>query len=277
MIKYQNREYKIIDAHLHLPWQNKYSTIEKKSTALQNEMKRNGVDYGILIADSILDSNIGNNEQCLKVVNESNNLFLVFGFSPIERIDEQLRFAEVLLKEKKTVGIKLYPEHEDFGINDIRINDVRNLCIKYKVPLVVHTEWNDECYPQYSHPFFVKQLAENNPDLNIVCSHIWNPRVIKSFKLTEKLPNIFYDVSSFCMGAQFYLNNPETPFPNKEKAIEYLQHITGICPERVMFGSDYGALSMKEHIELVLDVKLDESKTYEVFYENANKIFKLDL
>ncbi len=68
----------------------------------------------------------------------------------------------------------------------MRINDVKNLCINYKVPLVVHTEWNDEYYPQYSHPFFVKQLAENNPDLNIVCSHIWNPRVIKSFSLTKK-------------------------------------------------------------------------------------------
>ncbi len=187
MIKHQNSKYKIIDAHLHLPWQDKYSTIEKKSIRLQNEMKKNGVNYGILIADSILDSNIGNNEQCLKVVNDSNNLFLVFGFSPLERIDEQLSFAEVLLGgEKKIVGIKLYPGHEDFCINDMRINDVKNLCINYKVPLVVHTEWNDEYYPQYSHPFFVKQLAENNPDLNIVCSHIWNPRVIKSFSLTKK-------------------------------------------------------------------------------------------
>ncbi len=64
-------------------------------------MKKNGVNYGILIADSILDSNIGNNEQCLKVVNDSNNLFLVFGFSPLERIDEQLSFAEVLLGGKR--------------------------------------------------------------------------------------------------------------------------------------------------------------------------------
>src|SRR5690554_6629653 len=277
MIKHQNSEYKIIDAHLHLPWQDKYSTIEKKTIRLQNEMKKNGVDYGILIADSILDSNIGNNEQCLKVVNDSNNLFLVFGFSPLERIDEQLSFAEVLLGENKIVGIKLYPGHEDFSINDMRIDDVKNLCINYKVPLVVQTEWNDEYYPQYSHPFFIKQLAKNNPDLNIVCSHVWNPRVIKSFSLTKKLPNVFYDISSFCMGEQFYLNNPETPFPNKEKAIEYLQEIIDICPERVMFGSDYGGLSIKEHIELVLDVKLDEGKLYKVFYENANKIFKLGL
>lgn len=61
------------------------------------------------------------------------------------------------------------------------------VCIKYGVPLFVHTEWNAEYYPQYSHPFFIKQLAENNPDLNIICCHIWNPRVMESFKLTQEL------------------------------------------------------------------------------------------
>lgn len=277
MMKFKDNEYKIIDAHLHLPWQDEYPTIEKKANKLQKEMKENGIDYGIVIADSILDSNIGNNKQCLNAVNNSNNLFLVFGFSPLERIDEQLRLAKTLLKEKKIVGIKLYPGHEDFCMNDIRIKDVKNLCIKYGVPLLVHTEWNAEYYPQYSHPFFIKQLAENNPDLNIICCHIWNPRVMESFKLTQELSNVFYDISSFCMGDQFYSNNPETSFPKKEKAIEYLQHIIDVCPERLMFGSDYGSLNIGEHLELVLKGKLKENEINKILYENANKIFRLGL
>ena len=277
MIKIENKEYKVIDAHLHLPWQDKYPTIDEKAIKLQNHMKENDIDYGILIADSILDSNIGNNEECLKVVNNFDNLFLIFGFSPLERIETQLKYAESLIKEKKIVGIKLYPGHEDFSMNDIRIKDIIALCIKYHIPLVLHTEWNNDHYAQYSHPFFIKQLAENNPDLNIVCSHIWNPRVLESFKLTEKLSNVFYDISSFSMGEEFYQNNPETSFPKKDKAIEYLKHIMDVCPERIIFGSDYGSLRIKEHLELVLDSKMKENEINKIIFENANRIYKLGL
>lgn len=216
MIKLENNQYKIIDSHLHLPWQDECSTIEKKLERLQREMKENGIDYGILIADSILDSNIGNNEQCLKAISNSNNLFLVFGFSPLEGLDDQLIFARELLEEKKIVGVKLFPGHEDFCMNDPRIKDVISLCIKYGVPLLVHTEWNSEDYPK-------------------------------------------------------------TSFPRKEKAVEYLQHLVEVCPERVIFGSDYGSLSIAEHLELVLEAKLKEDEIKNILYENANRIFKLGL
>ena len=249
MIKIQNNQYKVIDAHLHLPWQDEFSTTEKKLERLQKEMRNNGIDYGILIADSILESNIGNNEECLCAVSNVNNLFLVFGISPIERLGEQLLYCEKLLKDNKVVGIKLFPGHEDFCMNDPRIKDVINLCLKYEVPLLIHTEWNSEEYPQYSHPFFIKQLAQSNSDLNIICCHVWNPRVIESLKLTQEFSNIFYDISSFCMENNFR-EHPKTLFPSKKK-----QPIFEISYEN-MFGKsallDYGSLSIAEHLELVL-------------------------
>ncbi len=76
--------------------------------------------------------------------------------------------------------------------------------------------------------------------------------MIESLKLTQGLSNVFYDISSFCMGKQFFKDYPKTPFPRKEKAIEYLRHLMEICGERVIFGSDYGSLSIAEHLELVL-------------------------
>ncbi len=57
------------------------------------------IDYGILIADSIVESKIGNNEECLSAVSNANNLFLAFGISPIERLNEQLLYCEKLLRE----------------------------------------------------------------------------------------------------------------------------------------------------------------------------------
>ena len=186
MIIKNNEKYKVIDAHLHLPWQDKYKTISEKHEHLKTEMKLNNIDYGILIADSLLESSIGNNQQCLKVVESDPKLYFVYGFSPLERYDEQLIEVEQLLIKHKTIGIKLYPGHDDFSMNDIRLNKVFILCIKYDVPVVIHTEWNDDCYPQYSHPFFIKQIAEKYTSLRIVCCHIWMGRIMESLKLTEK-------------------------------------------------------------------------------------------
>lgn len=277
MINFNKNQYKIIDAHLHLPWQNEYSTIEEKLERLQKEMNNNGVDYGILIADSILESNIGNNEECLAAVKNTDNLFLIFGFSPLQRLNEQLAYAESLLKEKKIVGIKLFPDHEDFYMNDFRIKDVINICIKYQVPILVHTEWNLKVASQYSHPNFIKELAQSNPDLKIICCHMWNPRIIEGFKITKDLLNVYYDISSFSMGKLFLKDHPESLFPRSEKASQYVNYLMKTIPERVMFGSDYGSLSIEEHIEIVLNAGLNDKEIRKILYENANKIFNLAL
>ena len=50
-----------------------------------------------------------------------------------------------------------------------------------------------------------------------------------------------------------------------------------ICLERVIFGSDYGSLSIAEHLELVLEAGLKDDEIRNILYENANNIFKLGL
>ena len=113
MLNKNNKKFKVIDAHLHLPWQDKYKTVEEKYEYLKYEMNENNIDYGILIADSELESSIGNNKQCLEIVNNNPRLSLVYGFSPLERYEEQLNEVDELLLNKKIVGVKLYPGHED--------------------------------------------------------------------------------------------------------------------------------------------------------------------
>lgn len=59
---------KIIDGHLHLPWEEKYNTIELKYKKLKDELLKNNIDFGILIADSIIETNIGNNKDILETI-----------------------------------------------------------------------------------------------------------------------------------------------------------------------------------------------------------------
>lgn len=63
----------------------------------------------------------------------------------------------------------------------------------------------------------------------------------------------------------------------KDRAIEYLKYIIDICPEKIIFGSDYGSLNIREHFELVLDSGMKENEINKILYENANNIYKLGL
>lgn len=275
MIKINNKEFKVIDAHLHLPWQDEYKTINEKHEHLKTQMKANKIDYGILISDSLLESSIGNNQQCLDVVESNPKLYFVYGFSPLKRYDEQLIEVEGLLIQNKAIGIKLYPGHDDFSMNDIRLIKVFDMCIKYDVPVVIHTEWNDDYYPQYSHPFYIKQIAEKFQNLRIVCCHIWMGRVSESLKLTEKLANVYYDISSFAISDEYRKLYPNVGFPTMEESVQLLEDVIKRIPDKVMFGSDFGSLKISDHIKMVLKSNLSQQELSSLLYDTAKRVYKI--
>ena len=265
----------IIDTHVHLPWQDEYSTIEEKKTELKAQMEKNGIDYAIVIADSYLQTNIGSNEEVIDAIKEESSLFCIFGYSPLERQQEQLEQAELYLKKDLIKGIKVYPGHENFSMNDIRLEPVYKLCMKYDVPLVIHTEWNSDRFPQYSHPLFIREIAERYPSLQIVCSHMWLAKAMFCFDMVKDTPNINIDISAFMMGEE--LLKKYSSFPDLDKATQILKSIFEYCPERIMYGSDYGSLSMEDHLKLVNNGQFDEEAMNKLLFDNANRIYHLGL
>ncbi len=143
------------------------------------------------------------------------------------------------------------------------------------MPLVIHTEWNWDYYPQYSHPFFISQIAEKYKELKIVCAHIWIPRSIESIKHTIKYDNVFYDMSSFAFDEEYKELYPKASFINYEMAIEILENIIERIPDKVMFGSDFGTLKIGAHIEIIKRLKITEKNMSKLLYENAKMIYKL--
>jgi len=275
MITIDKKDYKIIDVHTHLPWQDEYKTIKDKEQCLIDELKKNKIDSAVLIADSLSESCIGNNQECFDVVKRNANLKMVYGFTPLERFDEQLTELNEMLEKKEVIGVKLYPGHEDFCMNDPRLNKVFEICIKFDVPIVIHTEWNWDYYPQYSHPFFISQIAEKYKDLRIVCAHIWIPRSIESIKQTIKHDNIFYDMSSFAFDDEYKKLYPKATFITYEKAIEILEEIISKNPDKIMFGSDFGTLKIDAHIEIVSRLNISELNLSKLLFKNAQKIYRI--
>lgn len=273
MIKIRNNNYYMIDAHLHLPWQDDFKTIVDKEKCLIDELNRNNVDRGILIADSLVESSIGNNQECLNVVEKHPHLSMVYGFTPLERYDEQLKEVEELLINKSIIGVKIYPGHDDFSMNDPRLNMVFELCMKYRVPLLIHTEWNHDFYPQYSHPYFIAQIANKFKDLKMICAHIWIPNSLEAIKHTLDCENVYYDMSSFAFDQDYRKLYPKANLIPIDESIKILNNLLIKIPDRIMFGSDFGTLKIDEHIDLVKKLSISDQTLQLLLCENAKKIY----
>ena len=88
----------IFDAHVHLPWQEKYPTQKEKLAHLLETMEKNGVTGALIIADSLSESDIGTNEQVVEVIKGHKNIFMAAGYSPIEEPEKSIKITRAGLK-----------------------------------------------------------------------------------------------------------------------------------------------------------------------------------
>ena len=102
----------VIDSHLHLPVE--LSDFPAKKQALLDEMSRNGVDRGIVIADSETESVIGSVRDCAELFKGDGVIKVIAGISPLISFEEQLRYCRELLESGDIIGLKVYTGHEHF-------------------------------------------------------------------------------------------------------------------------------------------------------------------
>jgi predicted TIM-barrel fold metal-dependent hydrolase len=102
----------IIDAHLHLPVISEYRTYEQSKALLIEDLKKDQVDYAILIPDNLPNSSIGDVPTCLELVKDAPELFLMGTIDIETQGQEWLVELERLLSERRIVGMKIFPGHD---------------------------------------------------------------------------------------------------------------------------------------------------------------------
>jgi len=254
----------IIDAHLHLPcYDDSLITFENKKIKLLEDISKAGIDGAIVISDSEMTSVIGTPQDCIRLFLGINNIFIMGGISPLINYKARLLQLDEFLGKGMIVACKLYPGHEAFYMDDERLNDVFQLCEKYDVPLAVHTGWDNA---QYNHPKYFSKIASEHPTLRLVICHIYWPDIDSCYDETSDFKNIYYDISSLAH---------ETD--RLEKTRNSLNRIAQSNAERIIFGTDYGACSIKDHIDLVKSLGIDDSKKQLILGGNSVKLYKLKL
>jgi uncharacterized protein len=262
----------IIDAHLHLPVGPEYRTYGLAKAQLLEDLKKDQVDYAILIPDNIPDSPIGDVPTCLGLVKNTPELFLM-GTIDIET-QGQAWVEELgkLISQRRIVGMKIFPGHDPIYPTDPRLKPVYELCQTQGLPMVIHTGYNS-AHPevaQYNDPKYIVQVAEEYPGLKLVIAHLFFPEVDYCYEMTHNYPQIYYDTSG--------LADPEVIEATGEERIRaVLLKILEENPKRVVFGTDYAMCDRRAHIEMVKQLPVGREVREGIFWRNAVELFNLPM
>lgn len=238
----------VIDSHLHLPVD--YSDFTSKKEALINELSRNGVDKGIIIADSELESTIGSVNDCAELFKGSDMIKVIAGISPFISYNQQLALCRELFMNGDIIGLKLYTGHENFYCTDDILGPVYDLAAEFDVPVLFHTGWDNS---QYSAPEKMKELAQRRPKNRFVFCHCFYPNLEHCFATLGECKNVWFDTSSVA-------DDPQIS-PQIRAALEMA---IAQMPERIIFGSDFGSCSQKAHLDFAasLDITPEQRKLF---------------
>ena len=247
----------IIDSHLHLPYD--IPGLAGKKQALLDELKRNGVDMGIVIADSELESVIGSVKDCAELFMGSGSIKVIAGISPLIAFESQLGYCRELLGCGGIIGLKVYTGHEHFYCTDPRLFPVYDLAAEYDVPVLFHTGWDD---PQYAAPEKMRELAVKRPENRFVYCHCYYPETDRCFETLRDCPNVWFDTSSLA-------DDPEK-LPRIKASLE---RAIADMPERFLFGSDFGSCSQEAHIRFASSLDITDAQREMFMCRNAQKIY----
>ncbi len=189
--------YMAIDAHAHIFTEGAYRAYMQKAAGR--------VDKIISILSEPALDDAGNEfpislHELLSFAASHAGIAVVGSVNTQKDIPAQLAELEGFLKEKKIVGIKMYPGYEHFYASDKVVFPVAELCQKYNAPLVFHTGDVDGSVStsvlKYSHPIHVDELAVTYPECKIIIAHFGFPYLLETANVVSKNKNVFTDISA---------------------------------------------------------------------------------
>ena len=258
----------IIDSHVHLPSRKNGRTLDYSKRDLIQQLDVWRIDYAVVIPDNIPKSTIGDLDEVLSLVEKEKRLFVMGTIDIKKNAASQIQKLDLLFQMQKIVAVKIFPGHDPIYPTDRRLTPVYDLCVKYDRPIVIHTGGNRRS--KYNDPKFIVKIANQHPNIKIVISHYFFPRMRYCYELTKPYENIYFDTSALA-------DDEVVRLTGLEKIREILTLTAKERPNNVLFGTDYGACSIQKHIALIESLALSKEAQHKLFAENAIQLFRLRL
>lgn len=236
-----------LEKHYQMPWQ-RCGTLED----MKSELTTADFDAAVVFATPTKPTQvIVNNDFLFSIKNEK---FIVFGsvHPDFENVADEIE----RVKKNGLKGFKFHPDFQQFNIDDEKALFMYDK-IGDEYPIVLHT--GDKTL-KYSSPERLSRVLEIFPTHKFVAAHMGGYSVWDSEAKSLIGKNVYFDTSStlWCV--------------SNEKMTEMIR---AHGADKVLFGTDYPAVSLKWEAERILNLDLTEEEKEAIMYGNAKKLLKL--
>ena len=192
----------------------------------------------------------------LKGIKDENHEFKIILFAAIHQDfeDKPGELDRVLKLGFK--GVKIHPDIQRVDIDSPKLMD---LYAAAEGRAIVYFHAGDERY-DYSLPEKIVKIKEMFPKLEIIAAHLGGYQKWKTACEVYKKQDIYFDTSSTLWAIP----------PNEARDI-----IVNYNAERILFGTDFPIRKVREELEYLDKLNLDDNLLEKILYKNAERLFDL--
>jgi predicted TIM-barrel fold metal-dependent hydrolase len=260
---------KIVDCHMH--------TLNKKEFELY--MKTSSASTFINIRGLYI-------EECLNPYDfedflDNKNMYFIDSIDLNDIDNELLKIEKDLKKYPRIIGIKIYLGYQKYYANDKRIYRIAEFAKIHKLSVTFHCgeiydENGESSYSPYSDAKFIKELAEEFPEVNFIASHINWPNFEDLFYLCNKYDNV-YTCFSGCNDGETLLERNKQNKDISEVINSYLKKHPKI-KKKIMYGTDFFGFAeeysdVSSYIKIVDLLDINELEKADIVYNNVCKAY----
>ncbi len=252
-----------------------YPTLE----VIESHMRKYDVEKTVLLATYFPHKGTGISNFRLLDWTRGKNNFLMFGSLDFDHFYFQgLNELEELAERKLIQGIKIYTCYQHIDLHSDKLKTVVNLARENKLPMMFHVGYSYSCMSKcgkvaYTEPVSPKSLeflAQENPEVNFIFSHMGKPFLGELLEVVKNNPNVYTDSS----GLIDFDENPK----DIEKVVGEVKQFVAECgADRLLFGTDFPVQTHAHSVYLVEKGMQDfpDSEKEKVFSGNARRLLKL--
>ena len=246
-------------------------SLPKSIEDLVKDMDEAGVEKGVILGQDVRSAKKKEfknytlpNEELKKIQDRYPERFVCFG-SVDPRSEDALKKLDQMAREYQFRGLKLHCDAIDMYPNDKKLYPIYEKCVEYGLVVLHHTGTTGlgYCKIKFGKPLDIDDIAQDFPELKIICAHFGWPWMNECFAVATRNPNVYVDFSGWL--ARYF---PTT----------LITYMNGLLRDKMLFGTDYPMIRtplwMKEFDEFCRP-KLKEGVAVKLLGENARALLDL--
>ena len=221
---------------------------EERGTAalLTQQLKNAGVDKAIVHSSATNGAHVTKTNDWLAAL--PRDCFIPFGTMHPEMPDKGAEIERMISLGLK--GIKLHPDFQKFSIDDPLAEEIYEAAAG-KLPILFHT---GDYRQDYSNPHRLLKMMRKYPKLSCIAAHMGGWSVWEGDAKCLYGENVYFDTSSSLW------------FIHEKKAVELIREHGA---EKVLFGTDYPVMGVKEELDRFNRLDLSEDEREMILYKNV--------